>query len=154
MKLKSFIYLYIYLFWGKSISHQNPPQWNCSIKASGQAHKQSRLRMPLATTSWYVIVDTDHLLLWILNTGRYFMSVAWFSQVQTLIPAIKDRSYSTYIKETWNGKDQVCSFMLFIIIYYIQHVSNCVSSQKFPDIKSFNVYWAAFDLHKPKISNK
>lgn len=64
------------------------------------------------------------LLLLILNTGRYSVSVAWFSQAQTLTPAIKDRSYSTCIKETWNGKDQVCSF-LYAIYYYILY-STCI----------------------------
>lgn len=40
----------------------------------------------------------DHLLLLILNTGRYFY-IGGLIVVQTLIPAIKDRSHSTDIKE-------------------------------------------------------
>lgn len=70
MKLKSLIYLYIYLFWGKSISHQNPPRWNCSIKASGQAYKHFRLGVLLTTPSRYVIAATEHLLLSMLSSGR------------------------------------------------------------------------------------
>lgn len=49
MKLKSLIYLYIYLFWEKSVSHQIPLQWSCSTRGSSPAHRRSRLYAPYTT---------------------------------------------------------------------------------------------------------
>lgn len=48
----------------------------------------------------------------------------------------------------------VVFFILFIIIYSIQHTSSGISSQKNPDIKSFHAHGSDFDLHKAKMSNE
>lgn len=99
----------------------------------------------------------EHSLLLKLNAEGYFMAVPWFFPSTDIYTSQKGQSPATERKHQ-GGKNQVCHF-LCVIDYQLldilsKHRPNCISTQKHPDIKSFNVYWAVFDLYKPKFSIK
>lgn len=52
----------------------SPKTLHSKITASKPLAKRFRLHMSLITTLWHIIVDTEHLLLLILNIGRYSVS--------------------------------------------------------------------------------